>query len=154
VSYQYERRQRVRQDAPGLFAFFKRPENLARLTPPWLHFRLVRTSDPEIREGTRIRYRLRLHGIPFSWESLITDYVENVAFADVMVAGPYRSWRHRHEFNPMLGVVEMRDLVRYELPFGPLGRLAHPLVRRQLVAIFDYRALVIERLFGAFPMRC
>jgi hypothetical protein len=35
----------------------------------------------------------------------------------------------------------MRDTVRYALPFGPLGSVAHrALVRRDLAAIFDFRA--------------
>ena len=34
----------------------------------------------------------------------------------------------------------MRDTVRYALPFGPLGALAHRLlVRRDLERIFDFR---------------
>ena len=35
----------------------------------------------------------------------------------------------------------MRDTVRYAIGFGPLGELAHRvLVRRDLEAIFDFRA--------------
>ncbi len=34
----------------------------------------------------------------------------------------------------------MRDTVRYALPYWPLGEVAHPLVARDLAAIFDYRA--------------
>jgi hypothetical protein len=38
--------------------------------------------------------------------------------------------------------------VDYSLPFGVLGRLAHGIfVRRQLEAIFDYRAREIARFF-------
>ena len=34
----------------------------------------------------------------------------------------------------------MTDRVRYSMPFGPIGRLAHRLfVRRDLRRIFDYR---------------
>ena len=41
------------------------------------------------------------------------------------------------------------DDVRYALPFGPLGAVARRLfVRRQLDAIFDYRARVIDRLLA------
>ena len=40
----------------------------------------------------------------------------------------------------------MEDEVRYRLPFGPLGRLGHPIVRRQLDRIFDYRTRTIGEL--------
>ncbi|MBK9119429.1 MAG: hypothetical protein IPM18_07485 [Phycisphaerales bacterium] len=44
----------------------------------------------------------------------------------------------------------MTDIVRYALPFGLLGRIAHGIsVRRDVAAIFDYRYLQIERLFPA-----
>ncbi len=41
----------------------------------------------------------------------------------------------------------IRDRVRYAIPYGPLGRLAHRLfVRRDLERIFDYRATAFARL--------
>jgi hypothetical protein len=43
----------------------------------------------------------------------------------------------------------MLDRVRYALPMGPLGRLAHALfVKSILRAIFAYRSEAIGRLFG------
>ena len=43
----------------------------------------------------------------------------------------------------------MRDVVRYRIPFGPLGRLAHRLfVRRMLDRIFDYRAEATSKLLS------
>jgi hypothetical protein len=42
----------------------------------------------------------------------------------------------------------MLDRVEYELPFGPLGSLAHRLlVRRTLNRIFDYRNTTISEIF-------
>ena len=139
----------MRRDLAAAFGFFKNPYNLGALTPPWLHFRIVSVSDPEIREGTRIRYGLRFHGVPVRWESVISEYAENAVFADRMVLGPYRYWHHRHEFRAVTGGTEMRDRVEYELSFGLLGRAAHSLVRRQLREIFDFRAAAIDRLLGA-----
>ena len=40
----------------------------------------------------------------------------------------------------------MRDTVRYALPLGPLGDIAHRLfVARDLARIFDFRAAVVRR---------
>ena len=40
----------------------------------------------------------------------------------------------------------MRDTVRYALPFGPLGEIAHALfVRRDLQRIFDYRVSAVAQ---------
>jgi ligand-binding SRPBCC domain-containing protein len=134
---------------PEVFAFFRNPRNLETITPPWLGFRITSTSDDTVREGTRIRYRLSLHGIPMSWESRITEYADGSHFADEQVTGPYARWYHRHLFRAVAGGVEMTDDVEYRLPFGPLGRLVHWLVvRHQLRAIFDYRTRIIA---GQFP---
>jgi ligand-binding SRPBCC domain-containing protein len=72
-----------------------------------------------------------------------------VRFVDVQLDGPYRLWRHLHEFSDLDGGTLVRDRVEYELPFGPLGALAHALlVRRRLEAIFDHRARVIAELLA------
>jgi ligand-binding SRPBCC domain-containing protein len=62
-------------------------------------------------------------------------------FVDVQISGPYRMWHHTHDFEPAPGGgTLMRDTVRYALPLGALGELAHRLlVRRDLERIFDFR---------------
>ena len=139
----------LRGDLARVFEFFKNPGNLETITPPWLGFRVTSTTDNAVREGTRIRYRLSLFGLPLSWESRITEYTANSHFADEQVHGPYSRWYHRHSFRQVNDGVEMTDDVEYRLPFGPLGRLVHWLVvRHQLRAIFDYRTRVITERFA------
>jgi hypothetical protein len=146
--YRLQRRQLVGGDLPQVFGFFKSPHNLELMTPPWLGFRVLDATDREVREGTRISYRLRLHGIPVRWESRITEYVENEMFADEQIVGPYRHWYHQHLFRAVQGGVVMEDDVEYGMPFGVLGRLTHAVfVRRQLEQIFDYRVRVIGERF-------
>ncbi len=133
-----------------VFTFFSNHRNLERITPPWLGFRILSASGGPMRVGTRIRYALRLHGIPVSWESRIAEFAPGSHFADEQTRGPYAHWYHRHVFREVEGGVEMTDDVAYRLPLGPLGRLVHWLiVRHQLRAIFDYRTEAIGRLFAA-----
>jgi len=154
MTYRLERQQVVGGDLPEVFGFFKSPHNLEAITPPWLGFRVLQATDGEVRRGTRISYRLRLHGIPVRWESRIAEYVENEMFADEQLVGPYRYWYHRHLFRAVPGGVAIEDVVEYRLPFGPLGRLAHvAFVRRQLARIFDHRARVIGERFPFQPAR-
>ena len=146
------RTQVVGGDLAEVFGFFKSPRNLEVITPPWLGFRILGLSDHEVREGTRISYRLRLHGIPLRWESRITEYAENARFADEQVTGPYRYWYHRHLFRAVPGGVAIDDVVEYRLPLGFLGRIAHvAFVRRQLGDIFDFRARVLAERFPLRP---
>jgi ligand-binding SRPBCC domain-containing protein len=54
-------------------------------------------------------------------------------------------WHHEHHFKEVEEGIEMTDIVSYELPFGILGRMMHPLlVRKKLDEIFDYRFKAVE----------
>ncbi len=144
------RRQMVGGTLADVFAFFGDPLNLEAITPPWLRFHVLDATDRPVRLGTRIRYRLRLHGVSLRWESRISEYRERGCFADEMLAGPYRRWYHRHLFFEVPGGVEIVDVVDYTLPLGPLGRVVHALiVHRQLDAIFTYRQQAIAARFPA-----
>ncbi len=133
-------------DRERLFAFFAAAENLERITPPRLRFGIVTPLPMEMREGTIIDYRLSLQGIPFAWRTEIAEWDPPRSFTDVQIRGPYRSWIHRHSFEPAAGGTRMVDEVRYRIGRGPLGWLALPMVRRQLASIFRYRQMTIERL--------
>lgn len=149
MRHQLHQMQRVAATLDEVFAFFSDPANLESLTPPWLGFRILGTSDGPVRLGTRIQYRLRLNRIPLRWESVIAEYEPGRMFADEQVRGPYRHWYHRHFFRAVDGGVEIEDLVEYELPFGVLGRLVHAaIVRRQLQQIFGYRRERMRERFG------
>lgn len=121
------------------FRVFENPHNLARITPPWLAFRIL-TGRIAMRPGLRIDYEIRWLGIPLRWKTLISEYEPPFFFVDEQTSGPYRFWRHRHTFRPTAEGTVVGDRVEYALPFGWIGRIAHRLVvRRQLERIFDYR---------------
>lgn len=141
-----EREQRLPRPPGDAFAFFADARNLEAITPPWLRFRVVAPAPGEMRAGTLIEYRLRLHGIPVRWLTRIAVWEPGRRFVDVQVSGPYRLWHHTHDFLPDAGGTLMRDTVRYALPLGPLGAAAHVLlVRRDLERIFDFRQEAIRR---------
>lgn len=103
-----------------------------------------------LQEGCLIDYRLKLHGLPIRWRSKIVEWRPGIRFVDTQVTGPYRSWHHTHDFIPSGNGTLMRDCVRYEIPWVPLGaRWVHRFVARDLDRIFDYRRARIEEIFGA-----
>jgi ligand-binding SRPBCC domain-containing protein len=139
-------------DAPpeAVFGFFADPLNLEAITPPLLRFAVVTPTPIAMSVGTFIQYRLRLHGVPVRWDTLIEAWEPPWRFVDVQVRGPYRLWHHTHELSALDGDrTLMRDTVRYALGFGALGALAHRLVvRRDLEAIFAYRARRVPALLS------
>ncbi len=142
--YTLTREQRLADAPDDAFGFFADARNLERITPPWLNFHVV-TPDIEMRLGTLIEYRLTLHGLPIRWLTQIEEWAPGERFVDVQLRGPYALWHHTHEFEPAGdGQTLMRDTVRYALPFGPLGALAHKLfVARDLERIFRFRSSVV-----------
>jgi ligand-binding SRPBCC domain-containing protein len=139
------REQRLPRPPAAVFPFFADAGNLEAITPPWLSLS-VTTPPIDMRAGALIEYRLRLHGLPIRWLTVIADWEPGVRFVDTQIRGPYALWHHTHEFEPDGDGTLMRDTVRYALPYGPLGGLAHALfVRRDVERIFDYRAEALRR---------
>jgi hypothetical protein len=140
------REQRLPGPPDQVFPFFADAGNLEAITPPWLSFAVVTPRPIEMRQGALIEYRLRLHGVPIRWLTVIADWQPGVRFVDTQIRGPYALWHHTHEFEPDGDGTLMRDTVRYALPLGPLGALAHRLfVARDVERIFDYRAAELSR---------
>jgi ligand-binding SRPBCC domain-containing protein len=142
--YVLEQVQRIELPVEQVFAFYAEARNLEAITPPWLGFRVLTPGAIAMRPGALIEYRLRLHGVPLRWRTRIAVWEPPRRFVDVQVRGPYALWEHTHDFTPVDGGVEIRDRVRYALPLGVLGRLAHTLlVRRDLERIFAFRAAAV-----------
>jgi ligand-binding SRPBCC domain-containing protein len=128
-----------------VFGFFADARNLQTLTPPWLHFEILTPGSIEMAKGTRIDYRLSLHGIPLRWTSDITAWEPLHRFVDEQVRGPYRVWIHEHTFEERPGGTLVRDDVRYAVLGGALiNRL---FVRPDLRKIFDYRHSRLREIF-------
>jgi len=145
------REQRLRGTPEEVFGFFADAKNLEAITPPLLRFTVLTPGPIEMRVGTLIQYRLRVHGLPVSWLTSIQAWEPPHRFVDVQLSGAYALWHHTHAFaadGPEH--TRMTDTVRYAIGFGVLGELAHRLfVQRDVEAIFAHRARVIGPLLAA-----
>lgn len=151
-TYVLEREQVVRAPLAEVFDFFSAARNLEALTPRWLRFEVLSPEPILMRPGTVIKYRLRLRGVPLRWVSLIEEWEPGRKFVDRQLRGPYRLWHHTHEFAEHPDGTLVRDRVRYQVPLGPLGALAHAaFVRRDLDRVFAFRHAAVRRLIERAP---
>jgi ligand-binding SRPBCC domain-containing protein len=83
-----------------------------------------------IGEGQEVTWRARHFGLPLTMTSRVTQVDFPRSFTDEQVRGPFRSFRHVHEFEAAPGGCIMTDRVEFTAPFGLLGRAAGKLVLR------------------------
>ena len=130
--------------------FFSNPDNLARITPPSMHFRITSPRQTGTYAGQIISYTLRpLLGINTTWVTEITQVSKPNFFVDEQRFGPYRFWHHQHFFREVDGGVEVRDLVHYLLFHDRMAGLMNRLfVAPRLKRIFDYRTQALQAIFN------
>ncbi len=150
-----------------VFGFFADPRNLPLISQPRAGARLVSLTLRPPLDGTNMEFMAgpgseivisvrMLPWLPFRtrWTARITEFEYGIRyFRDEQVSGPFRLWRHQHEFEPVersgyAGTV-VRDRVEYEVGYGPLGAVAEILfVRRILKQMFAWRYGATERLLS------
>ncbi len=148
--YQFKSESVVNRPIAEVFDFFSQAANLARLSPPSIHFQIVTPQPITMKVGTLIEYRLRLFGVPFRWASKISVWEPGHRFSDIQLRGPYKSWDHEHRFETSgENATTIYDTVNYEAPGGILAPLINTLfIRPQIKQIFAYRAKAIREIFG------
>lgn len=130
--------------------FFSSASNLARITPPEMDFKILGNVQGDIYEGMLINYRVRpLFGIGVFWQTEISEVKKPHEFTDRQLKGPYSMWEHTHTFNRTDQGVLMKDVVRYSLPLGFLGDIAHAvIVKRKIADIFRFRENILRERFN------
>jgi ligand-binding SRPBCC domain-containing protein len=78
--------------------------------------------------GEEVTWRAWHFGVPLQMTSRITEMESPDYFVDEQVKGPFRRFRHVHEFIQDPAGTTMVDRIEFAAPFGPLGRLVEKLV--------------------------
>ena len=141
----------VPQPREKVFGFFSDPQNLDRLTPQWLNFKILNAPPLVMAPGTLLDYRLRLRGIPIRWRSEITAWEPPARFVDQQTQGPYSLWIHEHLFEEFEGGSLVKDNIEYAVPGGRLVQKL--LVASDLERIFQYRHRVFEEMFDSIKRK-
>lgn len=150
--YRLHKKQNFPISVEKAWAFLSNPENLKIITPDYMSFDILSGADRPMYPGQIIQYIVTpIWGIKTKWVTEITQVKDQHYFVDEQRYGPYALWHHKHFIKAIDGGVEMEDIIDYKIPFGTLGRLAHPvIVKPKLNEIFDYRQKKLIELFGEY----
>ena len=129
-----------------VFGFFADANQLERITPDWLHFKVLTPRPIEMKAGLLLDYRIRLHAIPIKWRTEISAWQPPFRFVDQQLKGPYKLWHHEHTFEEVDGKTIVHDNVHY-IPRG--GSLIHRfMVKPDLEKIFRFRHDRLTEIFA------
>jgi ligand-binding SRPBCC domain-containing protein len=130
--------------------FFSTPQNLQKITPAELDFRITSPDEGKVYLGQIITYTIRLNKVfKMNWVTEITGMVHENYFVDEQRFGPYKMWHHRHTFEEVDGGVLITDVVHFKTPFSLIAPLAYRLfVKQNLKRIFSYRTEKLEELIS------
>ncbi|MFP4316545.1 MAG: SRPBCC family protein [Desulfovibrionales bacterium] len=147
--YRLYRTQVLAAPLQEVWTFFSDPSNLCDITPEWLGFTMTCPRSEHTYAGQILTYSVRpFPGMRLQWVTEITHMAPPHFFVDEQRTGPYRLWHHEHRFRKVESGTEAEDLVHYILPLGVVGRLVHPMIRKRLEAIFDFRASALKHRFS------
>ena len=132
-----------------VWALYSDAKTLAAISPPEESVEIVSADEP-IAEGSRIVINAAGPlGRRIRWVAKIIEhrpphavvFGEEARFVDEQEEGPFRFWRHEHDFERVdEKTTRMIDRVTYRVPCGPLGWIADALfVRPKLRRMFRYR---------------
>ena len=132
---------RTRLDArpDELFEFHMNTENLAAISPPWPPFRVV--SEPKRAEPGDLQvFRLGAGPVATTWEARVTRVVPGRLLEDVQETGPFRSWRHQHQFLPDGDGAVLADVVEFRMLPTVVGEFVeYFVVRPAILGMFAWR---------------
>lgn len=81
-----------------------------------------------ISEGEEVTWRAWHFGIPLRMTSRITEMQAPLRFVDEQVRGPFKHFRHVHEFTSENSGAVMVDRIEFSAPFGIIGRVLEQLI--------------------------
>jgi ligand-binding SRPBCC domain-containing protein len=87
-----------------------------------------------------VTWRAKHLGVWQTLTSKVTEMEIPYFFADEMVEGAFRSFRHEHYFAESNGYTRMTDVFIFESPYGILGQIANVLFLKQYM-----RNLLVKR---------
>ncbi len=140
-----------------VWAIFHDPiRSLPILSPPETRLRIARVDMPiDVGSGMELTATGPFNRT-IAWTARMIEYRPphpvvfgaEARFVDIQELGPFKSWRHEHEFEAIDdNSTRVVDHITYAVGYGPIGWiLDRMLVRPTLRAMFDYRHEALAKM--------
>ena len=143
MSHSFTKKSPIPAPTAEVFAWHERPGAFMRLQPPWEKVELLEFEG--IRDGQKAVLRV---WAPWKrkWVAVHHGFVPGLQFCDRQEEGPFARWDHAHRVEPGAGDhAVMKDDVKYDMPFGPAGAIAHGVFAREKIEqMFAHRHAVLR----------
>jgi len=121
-----------------LFNFHLDTNNIKLITPKHTKVELINYEEKTY-EGKIIKLKTTRAFIPINWIVKIEKYQYPNLMVDVAIKSPFAFWEHQHIFTQKGNKCELKDAIKYEPPFGILGKFIAPLLKKDIINMFEYR---------------
>lgn len=140
--------------AEAVFAWHERPGALERLMPPW-ESATVEQRTGGISDGARTVLSIPVGPFSVRWVARHRNTIPGRQFVDEQVSGPFAHWVHLHKMVPASdGTSLLHDRVEFTPPFGAIGALMAPWLRRRVERMLRYRhEALLDEFTQGMPRR-
>jgi len=132
-------------DIQDLFDFHINMKNLEAITPLNVKLKLL-NKDFTPHLGGVIKIQTIKNFITTNWEVKIEKLKSPNLLVDLALKSPFKFWEHSHIFTKKGSHCELKDVVKYKLPFGKFGELFDFFIQKELKAMFEYRHRITKKL--------
>ncbi|RXJ87087.1 SRPBCC family protein [Arcobacter sp. CECT 8985] len=141
----YTKQTYINTSLDEIFNFHIDTKNLVKITPPNISVKLL---DKEFvpKEDSVMNLIVTKNFIPLKWSVKIKKLQYPNLLVDVAEKSVFKFWEHQHIFEQRGNRILLKDVVRYELPFGFLGKLFNFFVYKDIDNMFNYRHKITKKI--------
>ena len=121
-----------------LFDFHLDTNNIKLITPSHTKVELIDYEETTF-EGKIIKLKTTRAWVTIDWIVKIEKYEYPNLMVDVALKSPFAFWEHQHIFTKKGSMCELKDVIKYKLPFGIVGKLIAPFIKKDIANMFAYR---------------
>ncbi|AXX92666.1 hypothetical protein CPU12_02240 [Malaciobacter molluscorum LMG 25693] len=128
-----------------IFDFHLDTNNLVKITPPNIKVKLLNENFIP-KEGSIMNIKVTKNFISLNWSVKIKKLERPKILIDIAEKSIFKYWEHQHIFEERGNRILLKDVVRYEVPFGFLGKLVNYFIYRDIDNMFKYRQDITKKI--------